>query len=418
MLTLRAWRDRTLLFVALAGALLSPLGATAQVTQLRDAQGHPYQQQLGYDNVTGLTCVPGLASPTCIVAGGSGGGGGGGASTIADGADVAEGAKADAACATSGSTCNAIQILKGLLAAAQDVATESPVKVADGSDITLGLTTAAACATDNGNCAVNALIKRTNQNLTSFSAKFPSTLGIKTAANSLSFAPASDAIFSVSGTFWQTTQPVSGTFWQTTQPVSGTFWQATQPVSGTFWQATQPISGSISNTAFGATVSGAVTGPTSTLTMTSATTAVAAGNLIATSATAGSVVVPSFSIANSAGGAAIGRLRLYTNDATSTAWGGVKLQVDLWLAAPTFTNGDRGAFLPATGTANHLAAFTCTMSAEYGDGAYAECVPNVGSYVIPKLASGTSVFWTLQAVNAGGVTGASKVWTLAAEELN
>jgi hypothetical protein len=35
---------------------------------------------------------------------------------------------------------------------------------------------------------------------------------------------------------------VTGTFWQTTQPVSGTFWQATQPVSGTFWQATQPVS--------------------------------------------------------------------------------------------------------------------------------------------------------------------------------
>lgn len=43
--------------------------------------------------------------------------------------------------------------------------------------------------------------------------------------------------------------PVSGTFWQTTQPVSlaasvavtGTFFQATQPVSGTFFQSTQPI---------------------------------------------------------------------------------------------------------------------------------------------------------------------------------
>ena len=66
----------------------------------------------------------------------------------------------------------------------------------------------------------------------------------------------------VSGTFFQTTQPVSiasmpstpvtGTFFQTTQPVSiasmpstpvtGTFFQTTQPVSGTFWQATQPVS--------------------------------------------------------------------------------------------------------------------------------------------------------------------------------
>jgi len=75
---------------------------------------------------------------------------------------------------------------------------------------------------------------------------------------------------SVSGTFWQATQPVSGTFWQATQPVSGTVtanqggtwtvqpgntanttaWKVdgsavTQPVSGTFWQATQPVSGTV-----------------------------------------------------------------------------------------------------------------------------------------------------------------------------
>jgi hypothetical protein len=45
----------------------------------------------------------------------------------------------------------------------------------------------------------------------------------------------------VSGTFWQTTQPVSGTFWQSTQPVSIATMPST-PVTGTFWQATQPIS--------------------------------------------------------------------------------------------------------------------------------------------------------------------------------
>lgn len=71
----------------------------------------------------------------------------------------------------------------------------------------------------------------------------------------------------VTGTFWQTTQPVSGPLTDTqlraaAVPVSGTFWQSTQPVSGpltdaqlratavpvsgTFWQATQPISGSVS----------------------------------------------------------------------------------------------------------------------------------------------------------------------------
>jgi hypothetical protein len=58
----------------------------------------------------------------------------------------------------------------------------------------------------------------------------------------------------VSGTFYQSTQPVSIASMPST-PVTGTFWQATQPVSiasmpstpvtGTFWQATQPVSGTV-----------------------------------------------------------------------------------------------------------------------------------------------------------------------------
>jgi hypothetical protein len=158
-----------------------------------------------------------------------------------------------------------------------------------------------------------------------------------------------------------------------------------------------------------------VTNPTSTLTLTSTTTAYTAGQLIANNATAGSITVPSFAIANSAGGAMIPRLRLSTNDATSTAWGGKSIQVDLWTAAPTFSTGDRTTFTPATGTASHLGSYSCTMSAEYGDGAYAECAPNVGSFVLPKLGSGTAIYWTLIAVTGSGVTGASKVWTVTAE---
>jgi hypothetical protein len=38
----------------------------------------------------------------------------------------------------------------------------------------------------------------------------------------LPIRPANSTTFSVTGTFWQATQPVSGTFWQATQPVSGT----------------------------------------------------------------------------------------------------------------------------------------------------------------------------------------------------
>lgn len=188
-------------------------------------------------------------------------------------------------------------------------------------------------------------------------------------------------------------------------------------VSGT---GSQRVNIASDNTAFSvvSTSSGAITNPTSTLTMTAATTAYTAGQLIATSATAGSVVVPSFAIANSAGGAIIPRLRLSTNDTVGTAWGAASIQVDLWSAAPTWTNGDRAAWSPATGTAAHLGSYACTVSAEYGDGAYAECSPSVGNAALPKLASGTLVFWSLKAVSGSGVTGASKVWTLTAEELN
>lgn len=169
---------------------------------------------------------------------------------------------------------------------------------------------------------------------------------------------------------------------------------------------------------FGAALSPVLTNPTSTLQLTSSTSVYAAGNLIASSATAGSVVVPSFAIANSAGGASIPRVRLSNNDATSTAWGGQTVQVDLWSTAPTFTNGDRAAWAVATGSAAHLGAFTCILSAVTGDGVYQECAPSVGTAVYIKLASGTSVYWTLQAVTGTGTTGASKVFTIAAEVYN
>lgn len=154
-----------------------------------------------------------------------------------------------------------------------------------------------------------------------------------------------------------------------------------------------------------AVTSNSATNPTSTLTMTSATTAYTAGQLIATSATAGSVVNPSFAILNTAGGAIINRLRLSINDATSTSWGGQAIQVDLWTTTPTWTNGDRATWPPATGTGAHLATFTCTMSSVYGDGAYSECAVTPGNVALPKLASGTTIYWSLKATTGSGVTG-------------
>jgi hypothetical protein len=58
------------------------------------------------------------------------------------------------------------------------------------------------------------------------------------------------------------------------------------------------------------------------------------------------------------------------------------------------------------------------MSAEFGSGVYSECYPNVGNATTVALASGTSIFWSLNALTGSGVTGASKVFTLTAELLN
>ena len=168
----------------------------------------------------------------------------------------------------------------------------------------------------------------------------------------------------------------------------------------------------------GISSSGSITNPTSTLTLPAATTLRLPGTLVASSATAGSIVVPSFTIPNTAGGFYAPRLRLATNDATSTGWPGVQVQIDLWSAAPTFTTGDNTTWALATGSQVHLGAYSCALSAVNGDGEYAECAPAVGTTPAIKLASGTSVFWTAQTVSATGVVGASGVFTLTAELSN
>lgn len=172
------------------------------------------------------------------------------------------------------------------------------------------------------------------------------------------------------------------------------------------------------NASFGAANSPVVTNPTSTLTLPAATTAYGVGNLIANNATAGSVVVPSFALANSAGAARIGALVLTSNDSTSTAWGGQTIQIDLWRSAPTFTNGDRAAYAVATGSANYIGSFTGVLSPVAGDGVYGRFIITAGNDAALKLAAGTSVFWTMQSLTGSGVTGASKVFTLTPEVSN
>jgi hypothetical protein len=160
--------------------------------------------------------------------------------------------------------------------------------------------------------------------------------------------------------------------------------------------------------------SNAITNPTSTLTSGTATAITPTNNEIASSTVAASIVVPFFALANSAGGAIIPKLTMQTS--ATSGWGAAILQVDLWRAAPTLTNGDGAVYLIATGSANYIGSYTCTL-AQAGDGAYGECVPVSGNVDMPKLASGTAIYWTL--FSQSTVTKVSgQTFILTAEALN
>lgn len=157
--------------------------------------------------------------------------------------------------------------------------------------------------------------------------------------------------------------------------------------------------------------------PNSTLTRPANTTAYAGSSsspvLIASSTTAGSVVVPSFAITAS-NGALIPRLTIRTN--ATTGWGGINLVVTLWTAAPTYTNGDGGAYAVATGSAGQRAQYTCTL-AQMGDGAVCQASSAVGSSPLIAPAAGTNVFWDIQV--AGAATPISgQTFTLTPEVFN
>jgi hypothetical protein len=135
--------------------------------------------------------------------------------------------------------------------------------------------------------------------------------------------------------------------------------------------------------------------PTSTLTRPANTTAYTAGDVISSNTTAASAVVPSFTAAGgSAGSGSIISFILTTNK--TSGMGGLGFAIDLWSAAPTYTNGDNGVYQPmATGAANWLGSASFTTTTQATDGAYAVGVPDAVGAIDFALASGTAIYWTL-----------------------
>lgn len=183
-----------------------------------------------------------------------------------------------------------------------------------------------------------------------------------------------------------------------TAPASDT---ASSGLNGRLQRVAQRLSSLIGLVPTGLTPSGALkvgnitANPTSVLTRPTNTTPYAAGDVVASSVTAGSIVVPSFTATGTASGSGhLRRARLITSATTGLA--GISFQIDFWQAAPTFTNGDNGVYAVATGAASWLGQIVVSLL-QAGDGAYGVGAPLVGNAIDFALASGAVIYWSLQA---------------------
>jgi hypothetical protein len=130
------------------------------------------------------------------------------------------------------------------------------------------------------------------------------------------------------------------------------------------------------------------------------TKSVPPSGLLASSATAGSITVPSITLTTAPYRIQIPIVKFRTN--VTTGWGapatGVgAFYVTFWSAAPTYTYGNYGAYTVATGAANRLGLFVCTI-AQYGDGASGECSPLVGTSM--EITTNAALFWDVENVGA------------------
>ena len=163
-----------------------------------------------------------------------------------------------------------------------------------------------------------------------------------------------------------------------------------------------------------AKVVGITDNPTAVYTRPADTTAYTAGDLVSNNTTAGSITVQSFAASRvTAGSGLIRRIRLTSNHTTGLS--AIQFKVRLWTTAPTYTNGDNGAYAVATGAAGYIGSFLATFE-QFADGATAIGAPTVGAEVAFKLGSGTAIFWDMEAIT-GFTPQSAKTFTIAAEIL-
>jgi hypothetical protein len=140
-----------------------------------------------YAQDTGVTYVTYDDGTHWVVDSSGGSGGGGGAATIADGADVTEGAIADAAVAAGAAGTQSAKLRR--------LTTDLATRLSESDfDTKAGSLTETAPATDTASSGLNGRLQRLAQRLTSLISQLPAALGQTTAAGSLSVVSASDQV--------------------------------------------------------------------------------------------------------------------------------------------------------------------------------------------------------------------------------
>lgn len=155
--------------------------------------------------------------------------------------------------------------------------------------------------------------------------------------------------------------------------------------------------------------------PSGSFTRPANTTAYAEGDLVANSATAGSVEPVSLDLATPSGlmGWYVRRIR-FSKSGTSTT--NASFRVHLYSSSPTPANGDNGAY-STDEAASYLGALDVTVGQAFTDGAVGVAVPNAGNEINVGAGSGAGKYTIYALVEARGAytPGSGEVFTLAAE---
>lgn len=139
-----------------------------------------------------------------------------------------------------------------------------------------------------------------------------------------------------------------------------------------------------------------LTNPSANFNRVADTNAYASGDLVAQSTTAGSCTPLSWTAARTAAGSfSVRRARLKKSGTSIT---NAAFRLHLYLSSPTIANGDNAAW--STTHSGYLGAIDIVVDKAFTDGAAGNGMPNIGSDINVKLASGQTIYGLLEARGA------------------